>query len=169
MRAPVGGLTVMAPVGADLRRRRFEVVAADPEHRRPGGAGIVIDPLGRARTPDQGSGRGRSDGRRISQDLLHSRIGIEGLALHDADGSQRPHDLRIERADRLLLHQIVDQLEIAEVVWRHRVHDLAGAFDELRRLLGRRKAQSSLWSGVRANVALPSNAEPMLVPYPPGR
>ena len=34
---------------------------------------------------------------------------------------------------------------------------------------GRRKAQSSLWSGVRASVALPSSAEPMLVPYPPGR
>ena len=35
--------------------------------------------------------------------------------------------------------------------------------------LGRRNSQSSLWSGVRANVDLPSNAEPMLVPYPPGR
>ena len=41
--------------------------------------------------------------------------------------------------DGLLLHQIVDQLEIAEVVGRHGVHDLAGAFDELRRLLGSQK------------------------------
>jgi hypothetical protein len=81
-----------------------------------------------ARTPVQGSACGRSDGCRIGQDLLHPRIWIEWLALHDAYRGQRPHNLRIEGVRRLLLNQIVDHLEVAEVVGRDGVHHLAGAF-----------------------------------------
>ena len=68
------------------------------------GVGIVIATVGRTPLTVQGARRGVSDRGRVGQDLLHPRVGIEGLALHDADGGQRSHDLRVERADGLLLH-----------------------------------------------------------------
>ena len=136
MRAPVGGRGDLA-FRADLWRRGFEIIAADEEHVDPGGVGIVKDHprIGRGRQFRVRAG-GRSDGRRVGQDLLHPCIRIERLALHDADGGERPHDLRIEGVRRLLLHQLVDHLEVAEVVRRNGVHHLAGAFGELHRLLG---------------------------------
>ena len=121
--------------GTYLWRWRLEVVAADEEHVHPGGLGIVIELAGGARTPVEGSARGRSDGRRIGQDLLHPRIGVERLALHDPDGGERPHYLRIEGLCRLLLDDIVDHFEVAEVIGRNGVHHLACAFGELHRWL----------------------------------
>ena len=57
---------------------------------------------------------------RLGEDLLHPRIGREGLALDDADGGQGPHEFRVERRGRLLLHDLVEHFVEAEVVGRNR-------------------------------------------------
>ena len=73
---------------------------------------------------------GIGDRERLGQDLLHPRIRREGLALDDADGGDRSHQLGVERRGRFLLHDLVEHLVETEVVRRNGVHHLAAAFVE---------------------------------------
>ena len=80
--------------------------------------------------------RGRvGDGRCLGQDPLHPLVRRERLALDDADRRDRPHELRVQRAGGLLLHDRVEPLEVAEVAGRDGVHQ--GALVDHR--LGRRR------------------------------
>ena len=130
-RAVAGGRKGFDSLLRHQRRRGVEVVATHEEHVRPSGTGVIREAFGLARTPVQGPTRGGADGCGLRENLLHPRIGIERLALHDADGRQRTHDLRVERVHRLLLHQRIDHLEVTEVVWRNRHECLAAALEKL--------------------------------------
>ena len=93
----------------------------------------------------------------FGEDLLHPRIGRKGLALDDADGGERSHELGVERGGRFLLHDLVEHLVEAEVVRRNGVHHLAAAFVEH----GRRRRRDA------AELVLPVRNSAMLVPTPP--
>ena len=81
---------------------------------------------------------------RFGQDLLHPRVGRERLALDDADGGQRSHQLGVERGGRFLLHDLVEHLVVAVVVRRNGVDHLAAAFVEHGRRRRRDPAQPGL-------------------------
>jgi hypothetical protein len=60
---------------------------------------------------------GVAHGGGVSENLLHPRVRIEGLALHDTDGRQLAEKFGIKRGGRLHLHELVDHLEIGKVIW----------------------------------------------------
>src|SRR5208337_1330037 len=118
---------------ADLGRRGFELVASYEEHVDPCGVWVITKIFGSPRAPVQGASCGRPDRRSIGEDLFHPRIGVEWLALHNADGRKRTQDFGAERIGRLALYDLVHHFEIAVVAGRNRIHHLAGAFDKFRR------------------------------------
>ena len=59
-------------------------------------------------------------------------VGLERLAVNDPDRGEQTQQLRIARPRRLLLHQLVDQLPVPEVVRVDGVERLARRLDETR-------------------------------------
>ena len=67
------------------------------------------------------------------QDLFHPRVGIERLALDDADGGKETQRGRIASVGRLFLDDLVQQIPESVVAGGDEVGRHAGAIDELHR------------------------------------
>jgi hypothetical protein len=91
----------------------------------------------------------RADGRGFGEDLLHPRVGLERLALFDADRGEQTQRLGIHRRIRLLLYDCVDVLVEGEIDRANGVQVLARQVDEvhLRRI-------RCLCQGIDAQVLL---------------
>ena len=71
--------------------------------------------------PVQHAARGAADCGGVGEDLLHPRVGLERLAVLDANGSQLSGEFHVVTGGRFLLHVFVDHFEEAEVAGRNRV------------------------------------------------
>ena len=116
---------LVASNAAIRRCGRLVCVVVERRARIEGGHGVEKRlPLaarpkrGVASRPKHESARGRaSDEGRLFEDFLHSRVRLEPLSLSDPDRRQHPEQLRILAFGRLLLHEVVDGLEEADIVW----------------------------------------------------
>ena len=67
--------------------------------------------------PVQRAAGGVADGGGVGEDLLHPLVGLERLALDDADGGELAGKLDVVAGGRLVLHVLVDHLEEARSRW----------------------------------------------------
>jgi hypothetical protein len=112
-------------LGSDLRGRVEELVATHEERTAPFRARVVGEAFLGSCSKGDGARGGVADRDRVFKDLAHAVVGLERLAVNDADRSKQTHQLRIARSRWFLLHQLVHQLPVREVIREDRVERLA--------------------------------------------
>ena len=103
-------------VGGDLRGRVEELVAADEERAGPLRVRVVGEAFLGSGGKGDGAGGGVADDDGVLEDLAHPLVGLERLAVHDPDRRRADPAAPDRRLRRFLLHQLVDELPVPEVV-----------------------------------------------------
>ena len=132
-----------------LRDRAIELVAALEQQVGPRRVRVPVHVLLTAGVEHQRPRRGVADGGGLVEDATHPLVGVERLALDDAELAEMSDDLHVTGVGRLLLQQGVDGLEEPGVGRRDRVERRAGALHERRlgHLGGRRERHPPLEEG----------------------
>ena len=110
-RRDVGGIAAKMDHGIGVAHVRLglELIVAADEAREPGAIRIVVCLHVRV-LEDQGTGGGITDCDSFCEDLLDPLVGIEALAILDADHRQLAEDYRAECLVWLVLDNLVDVL-----------------------------------------------------------